>query len=125
MHFNEALNVQSLLISGYGEGQFRIGEDKYEGNISLTTSECFKWNIDTFEDMTIESLEPFFKKELGVEILLFGTGEKIKFVPREVQDYLKAKKIAFDMMDTGAACRTFNVLQMESRRVAAALIAVD
>jgi uncharacterized protein len=56
--------------------------------------------------------------------LLIGCGARMAFVPRALRDALKAGGIACDGMDTGAACRTYNVLLAEDRRVAAALIAV-
>jgi uncharacterized protein len=59
-----------------------------------------------------------------IEILLIGTGDKIDFLPIEVEAALRDKNISFEYMDTGAACRTYNVLLSEERSVAAFLIAV-
>ncbi len=125
MQFNEAEKPELLLISGYGNKNFRVGEAKLEGNLLLTTKRFYSLEAIGFEDINIEKLKPLFEIEEGIEIIIFGTGEIIKMVPKGIQKHLVSKKIAFDMMDTGAAARTFNVLQMEGRRVAAVLIAVE
>ena len=59
-----------------------------------------------------------------VEILLLGCGPRMAPVPRPLRETLRAAGIVIEAMDTGAACRTYNVLMSEGRRVAAALIAV-
>jgi uncharacterized protein len=125
MEFNEAPRTASLLISGYGNKSFRIGDKKLDGNLLLTSKKSFSLDVENFETITFKDLSPIFEDEGVIEIILFGTGESIQFVPKDIEKQLISKKIAFDMMDTGAAARTFNVLQMEGRRVAAALIAVE
>jgi uncharacterized protein len=60
-----------------------------------------------------------------VEVLLLGTGTRHEFVPPSLRRRLRDAGIVIDTMDTGAACRTYNVLVAEDRRVAAALIALS
>ncbi len=70
------------------------------------------------------SLEPIRAAEPAVEILMLGCGGRFAMVPAELRQALRAEGIALEAMDTGAACRTYNVLLAEDRRVAAALIAL-
>ncbi|MGB1547223.1 MAG: MTH938/NDUFAF3 family protein [Alphaproteobacteria bacterium] len=68
---------------------------------------------------------PIVEAEETVEVLLLGTGQVTCLLPKAVRESLRAKGIAIEVMDTGAACRTYNVLATEGRLVAAALIAVE
>ena len=72
-------------------------------------------------DVTWESLAPVIEHG-GVEILLLGLGRSMSAGPPALRTALRAAGIALEPMDTGAACRTYNVLVAEDRRVAAALI---
>ena len=73
------------------------------------------------EGVSIASLEAALG---GIDILLVGCGPRFAPPPDVLRAGLKARGIALEWMDTGAACRTFNVLLAEERRVAAALIAI-
>jgi uncharacterized protein len=69
----------------------------------------------------MEALAPLLTADPATEILLIGTGTRHEMIAPELRAALKAHGIGIDTMDTGAACRTFNVLLGESRRVAVAL----
>ena len=71
------------------------------------------------------SLAVVGQAEPTVEVLLLGCGAKAALVPRALRGALRADGVVIEAMDTGAACRTFNLLMAEGRRAAAALIAVD
>jgi len=83
-----------------------------------------QWPVTALSDMTLAALEPVTALESVPDILVVGCGEK--FVPPlvKLKDQLRDCGIVMEWMDTGAACRTFNVLLSEARHVAAALIAV-
>ena len=83
------------------------------------------WSVTTHEDISIESLQGIVKAEPPVEILLIGCGPKFLLPPKVLREELRAAGIGLEWMDTGAACRTFNVLLTEERQVAAALIPVE
>ena len=125
MQLKESGDRETLLIAGYGNGGFRIGDNKLSGNLLLSSKRFYAWDLGDFEALNIESLSQLLEGEEGLEIILFGTGKNIKLLPKKIIKHLSDKKIAFDMMDTGAACRTYNVLQVEGRRVGAALLAVE
>jgi uncharacterized protein len=82
------------------------------------------WDIAAFEDVTLESLEPVLAAEPAVEILVLGAGARFAMVSPAFRQALRERGVAVESMATPAACRTFNVLLAEDRRVAAALIPV-
>ena len=75
-------------------------------------------------ELTVESVADIFAADPPIDLLLIGCGAQVARLPPDLRDALKAKAIFADGMDTGAACRTYNVLMAEERRVAAALIAI-
>ncbi len=112
------------IIQSYGDGGFRISGTRHEGSILLFPSEVLAWPVVAAPELSLESLAAVSQAEDAVEILLIGIGPKIVAVAPELRRYFRDKGTALEVMDTGAACRTYNVLLAEDRRVAAALIAV-
>ena len=80
------------------------------------------WSVIDPGVITLDSLDPVIG-EPG--ILIVGCGNRFMTPPSDLRDGLKAQGIILEWMDTGAACRTFNVLLTEEREAVAALIAVD
>ncbi len=114
------------LIESYGGGRFRVGGQVYEGSILILPERTLAWPVADVAAANPESLNPLFEAGEGaVEVLLFGCGPRMALIPEVLRTALRAHGVAADAMDTGAACRTYNVLLAEDRRVAAALIAVD
>lgn len=110
------------LVQSYGEGGFRVSGKRYEGSILILPDKTASWSIEDLADLTLPSLKPIMEAEPAVEILIIGCGPMFGLVPVTLREVLKSKKIGVETMDTGAACRTYNVLAGEGRRVAAALI---
>lgn len=115
---------QRKLVDGYGAGGFKVAGERVQGSLLITSLATWPWPVVDAHDATIESLEPLLGAEPGLELLLFGTGGRICAPMPELRAALKARGVTLELMATGAACRTFNVLVAEGRRVAAALIAV-
>ena len=113
------------VIEGYGDGGFRIGGEAYRGSVLVFPATTLSWPVTALHRLTPDSLARVSAAEPAVEILLIGCGREIAPLPAEVRRGLQQRSIAAETMDTGAACRTFNVLLSEDRAVAAALIAVD
>lgn len=110
------------VLSGYGAGGFKINQEFVGGSLLLLPDRAIPWQTpETFDAASLTQLYHLLE---NVDILLVGTGKNMVFIPAEIRAELKAKGIAVDAMGTGAACRTYNVLLAEERRVAAALIAV-
>ena len=78
------------------------------------------WQPASFDALTAEHFSAL--AELGVEIILFGTGATQRFPHPRLTRALMEKRIGLEVMDTGAACRTYNILVSEGRSVAAALL---
>ncbi|MBT3789654.1 MAG: hypothetical protein HOC33_14700 [Alphaproteobacteria bacterium] len=113
------------LIQKYGNGDFVIAEVRHTGSVLVCQQETVSLEIETIADLTLDHLEPLKTAEPSVELLLIGCGQSMAFIENDIRDGLKSWGIGLEAMDTGAACRTFNVLLSEERRVAAVLIAVD
>jgi uncharacterized protein len=112
------------LITGYGDGGFKINHEFISGSLLVFPDQTLRWDIADIANISQALLEPVLQAAPSVELLLLGTGSSIVYVDPAIRQALKARGIGLDIMDTGAACRTYNVLITEERRVAAALIAV-
>ncbi|MFV1852471.1 MAG: Mth938-like domain-containing protein [Thalassospira sp.] len=112
------------LVSGYGDGLFRFGDEKVTGSVILFPEAIYSWNVKSIDDITPESFARVIEKADDVEILILGMGTRLTPVPMAWRQALKPHGIVIEPMDTGAACRTYNVLVAEARRVAAAMIAI-
>lgn len=115
----------SYILQGYGNGGFKVNGEVVKGNLLLLPSGVFPWPITTIETLTVESFQPLLQAKMGVDILLVGCGKKMAPLPAALKQQLKNYGIAVEVMDTGAACRTYNVLLSEGRNVAVAVVAVD
>jgi uncharacterized protein len=82
------------------------------------------WPVGDFQAIEPGTLAPILDGDAPPEVLLIGCGDRMALLPRETRQALRDAGPAVDVMATAAACRTFNVLVAEQRRVAAALIAV-
>ena len=113
------------LLQGYGDGGFRVsGGGRLEGSHILFLDEAAPWSATTVASITLESLKPVIDKADTIDILIVGCGPEFQPIPDDLRQGLKKHGIVLEWMDTSAACRTFNVLLVEERQVAAALIAV-
>jgi uncharacterized protein len=112
------------IIESYGAGRFRISGADYRGSVIITAEWTRPWAITDMSGLSVESLADIVAAEPPVEILLLGCGTRLHPLPAPFRAALREHGMSCDSMDTGAACRTFNVLITEARRVAAALIAL-
>jgi uncharacterized protein len=110
-----------LYIEGYGPEGFQIGPQLYRGAVMMVSSAVTPWRAETLAALTEAEFDPVFSAEPAVEIMLLGCGVKNHLPPRAVRNRFKSAGIALEPMETGAACRTYNVLLLEDRIVAAAL----
>ena len=110
------------VIESYGDEGFRINGERYSGPVIVWPEGVVAWEISAVAAAAIETLDAMFAAEPPIEILLIGSGAAFEMAPAALRQALGARGIALESMDTGAACRTYNVLMAEDRRVAAALI---
>ena len=113
------------LIEGYGAGQFRIAGKILYGSQIVFPERTVSWSVTASQDVALPSLQEVMASPERVRILLVGCGRHFSPPPKALGAALRAHDIYLEWMDTGAACRTFNVLLLEDREVAAALIAVE
>ena len=111
------------IIQAYGNGGFKINGEAVKGNVVVLPSKTISWNIEDIESLTLEHFAAVIDSK--TEILLVGCGKRLNPFPASLRQALKQHHISVDCMDTGAACRTYNVLLSEGRNIAAALIAVE
>jgi uncharacterized protein len=124
MAITPAVPAGRQLIQGYDPGGFRIAGDAHEGSVLVLPERAFPWPVQAADQVTLESLAPIVAAAPAVELLILGLGPRFLAVAAELRQALKDRGIALEAMDTGAACRTYNLLLAEDRRVAAALIAL-
>lgn len=124
MDVTPAIPAGRQVIEAYGDGGFRVSGSRYEGSLLLFPARVVAWPVAAMAAVTVESLQPVLEAAGDVDLLLLGCGQAMAPVPAELRRRLKAVGIVVEQMDTGGACRTWNVLLGEDRRVAAALIAV-
>ena len=108
------------VIESYGASGFRVSGIAYDSAILVLPQATLRWPVVTFAEVTFAGLAAVV--DAGVQILLLGCGNKMMLVPPALRQELRGRGVVVDAMDTGAACRTYNVLLAEDRRVAAALL---
>jgi uncharacterized protein len=115
------------IIESYGEGRFRVAAQFHAGAVIVFLDRTINWPVITAEQASLDNLEPVIAaaRAGSVDLLLFGQGRRMLLVPPVLRQGLREAGIVVEPMDTGAACRTYNVLMAEGRRVAAALIPVS
>ena len=113
--------VEKNIFSGYGPGYVVVNNKKYENSmITMPDKIIADWQASTVEKLTEEHFKLLIPYE--PEIILLGTGTTLRFPSPLVTKNLLESKIGIEVMDTNAACRTYNILMAEGRNVAAALL---
>lgn len=109
------------VFTAYGEGYVSVNAVRHTGNVIVLPDRVItEWTSATSETLAETDVEAL--AALEVEIILLGTGKQLRFPePRLLRPLAKAQK-GLEVMDVHAACRTFNVLVGEGRKVAAALL---
>ena len=109
------------VFTGYGPGYVEVNRQRLESNLLVTPDSIdLGWAPEGFAALTREDFAALLR--FAPEIVLLGTGNELRFPHPRLTADLTAKRIGVDVMDVKAACRTFNVLSAEGRRVLAALI---
>ena len=117
MRLNEITFTDALPVDGYGPGFFRVGGKVHEGAIAILPSGVTPWG--GYDDAAA-----LLSAAGGLDVLFVGTGAEIAHVPAAFRSALEAAGLGVESMASPAACRTYNVLLSEGRRVGAALLPV-
>ena len=108
-------------FTGYGEGYVMVNGERHEKSLVVLPRRIVTdWAATTFEALAAEHLRVLL--DLECEVVLLGTGTVLRFPRRELLQPFIGKGIGVEVMDIHAACRTYNILMAEERKVAAALL---
>lgn len=114
---NNALNT----VTAYGSGYFEINRVRHEGAILLMPQgEVRPWQVDSWESLSAAEFQGLLA--LGAEVILLGTGTRHRIPHPRLTAGLAGAGVGLEAMDSSAACRTYNILMGEGRRVLAALL---
>ncbi len=108
------------LFSGYGPGYVAVNSVRYERNVLVSPAAVVEWPVRDFEALMPADFR--FIEEARPEILILGTGTTQRFPPPQLARALAASGAGVEIMDTKAACRTYNILVAEGRKVIAAIL---
>ncbi|WP_069307418.1 Mth938-like domain-containing protein [Methylobrevis pamukkalensis] len=111
-------------VDAYGDGGFRFAGMSHRGSLLCVPSGIYGWPVTTAAEITGDSLERVLGEGAAIDLLLLGTGRDLIPPSERLRLLLSDRGIRIDVMSTGAAIRTYNILLGEGRPVAAALIAV-
>ncbi|MEM0949028.1 MAG: Mth938-like domain-containing protein [Pseudomonadota bacterium] len=117
MRLNEITYTNAMPVDGYGPGFFRIGGTAHQGAIAVLPSGVVPWG-------GYDDTNTLLAAKGALDVIFVGTGAEIAQVPPGLRDALDAAGIGVDVMNSPAACRTYNILLSEGRRVGLALIPV-
>ena len=121
MHFSRDDAGARTAVRSYTPGQIIIGKTEYSRSVVLTPERVITdWTPQNIEELSVGHFLTLI--ELKPEVVLLGTGAKQHFPAPDIMASLLSQGIGLEVMDTAAACRTFNVLLSESREVVAALL---
>ena len=109
------------MFTAYGDDYVSVNNEKFVKNlILLPESIIHEWSAATLETLSAADMQKLL--ELGTEIVLLGTGKRLRFPPGALLRPFAPAGIGLEIMDLRAACRTYNILAAEGRKVAAALL---
>lgn len=114
-------------ITAYGEDWIAVNGERHTRSLLLSATEgASPWDCNRFADLTAAHFDQLLQSLAEPpELVLLGSGSRLRFVRPALLQGLIARRIGVETMDTGAACRTYNILAGEGRRVVAALLLAD
>jgi len=108
-------------VTGYGAHYVEINLQRHESSVVVVPdAPVVDWPVSSFDTLSVEHFEIVLATE--PEVVVFGTGARLRFAHPRLTAALTARRIGVESMDFMAACRTYNILMAEGRRVAAALL---
>jgi uncharacterized protein len=107
-------------IHAYGEGYVMINGQRHESSLIVTPERVLPWAVQSFDALKEDDFAALM--QLGMEIVILGTGPRQRFPHPRLTGALAKGRIGVEVMDVQAACRTYNILVAEGRKVAAALL---
>jgi uncharacterized protein len=120
MKLHLATNEGLQLFSGYGAGYVAVNRVRYEKSVLVSPQSVSEWPVGRFEALTADDFG--FIADSRPEIVILGTGTEQRFPAPELARALAASGTGIEVMDSQAACRTYNILVAEGRKVIAAIL---
>ena len=115
MRLNEVTYTNALPVDGYGPGFFRIGGEAREAPLAILPGGVTAWG-------GLDDAEVLLQAQSEVDVLLIGTGPEVAHIPTTLRTALEGAGLGVEIMASAQACRTYNVLLGEGRRVALAVL---
>ena len=107
-------------ITAYGDDYVSVNGEQHHSSLIVTAEQVVPWPVDSFEALKAEDFSHL--GSLGLEVVVLGTGPRQRFPHPRLTASLTSARIGVEVMDMKAACRTYNILVAEARKVAAALL---
>ena len=116
--------MDTLAVTGYDADWIAVNGVRHKSSLILSALGLLKpWDKSHFDQLQDSDLAQLLAlKDEGIELIVLGTGAKLRFLPPAWLKTLQTQHLGVECMDTPAACRTYNILAGEGRRVAAALL---
>lgn len=108
------------LFTGYGPGYVKVNGNEHKGSLVVTPDALERWDVPALTDLTSAHFEALLRH--APEVVILGTGPTLSFPDPRLGRALVSARVGLEVMDTKAACRTYNILAGEGRKVLAALI---
>lgn len=120
MDITPLIAADRQIIQSYSAGGFKISGQAYQGPVIVFPDRTVPWTASSAAELKPGDFDMLDRKDL--DVVLIGCGAQGARLDREVVNALKSRGVLPEAMDTGAACRTYNVLMADGRRIAAALL---
>lgn len=124
MDITPVVGAEFQLVNGYGDGGFTIATVRYDGSVLVLPRQTLAWPVTDFAALGEDDFKPLIDAAPRPAILILGSGRGMRPLAGALRMSLRMHGIVVETMDTGAACRTYNVLLTEGRDVAGAFLAV-
>lgn len=124
MDITPLIKDNAQVIQSYAGGGFRVSGARYDGPVIVSVGATRSWDVagKDVKALSVEDFQVLIGESAQIDVVLLGTGEKMVFPDPAMKKALREHGLMVEVMDTGAACRTYNVLMAEGRRVVAALL---
>ena len=124
MDVTPLIGENKKIVQSYAPGRFKVSGQTYEQSIFVLPDEVLKWSASSSaaRTLTTDDFSQLLDRADDIDVVFLGCGKTMDMLPAAVKQAFKDKHITIEPMDTGAACRTYNVLMAEGRRIVAALL---
>jgi uncharacterized protein len=123
MDVTPLIHKDRQVIQSYAPGQFKVSDTVFSGPVIVMPDRTVSWDVlPEFSSLDLESFKLLEDISNDIDLVLVGCGSSMQLIPNEIKYTLADFSLTLESMDTGAACRTYNVLMAEGRRVAAAML---